>query len=173
MTTQPRIIITGFMCVGKTTVARALAARLQCVWLDLDEFIAAREGRTVPAIINEDGEAHFREIETAALALALTTDARIIALGGGAWPIERNRALVAHHDCITVWLDAPFELCWQRITNDASVRPLAPDPVAARSRYDERRMYYQLAQHHVSAAQSVDEIAAEILIRLEEATGTG
>ena len=166
MTTQPRIIITGFMCAGKTTVARALAARLQRAWLDLDEFIAAREGRTVPTIINEDGEAHFREIETAALALALNTDARIISLGGGAWPIARNRALVAHHDCITVWLDAPFELCWQRIKSDQSVRPLARDPAAARARYDERRMYYQLARHHINAAQSVAEIVTEILTRL-------
>ncbi|PYS93708.1 MAG: shikimate kinase [Acidobacteria bacterium] len=166
MTTPPRIIITGFMCAGKTTVARALAARLNCAWLDLDQFIAARTGRTVPAIIDADGEARFREIETEALAAALASDARIIALGGGAWPSARNRALVAQHDCVTVWLDAPFELCWQRIKSDQSVRPLARDPAAARARYDERRMYYQLARHHINAAQSVAEIVTEILTRL-------
>jgi|ERR1041384_186731 shikimate kinase len=173
MTTQPRIIITGFMCAGKTTVARALAARLQCAWLDLDEFIAAREGRTVPAIIDAGGEARFREIETAALCAALATDARIIALGGGAWTIERNRTLINAHACLTIWLDAPFELCWQRIERDANVRPLARDLLAARSRYDERRMYYQLAQHHVSATQGVDEIVAEILTSLEAEPSKG
>jgi shikimate kinase len=169
MTTPLRIIITGFMCAGKTTVARALAARLNCTWLDLDEFIAAREGRTVPAIIDADGEPRFREIETAALVAALATDARIIALGGGAWPGARNRALISAHDCLTIWLDAPFELCWQRIAAAESVRPLARKHDAAHARYAERRMYYQLAQHRVSAAQSVDEIVAEVLMRLEQA----
>jgi shikimate kinase len=167
MTTPPRIIITGFMCAGKTTVARALAAQLQCAWLDLDEFIAAREGRTVPAIIDEDGETRFREIETAAFYAALASDACIIALGGGTWPVRRNRALLAAHACLTFWLDAPFELCWQRSTTDNSVRPFARDRTIARARYDERRSYYQLAQHRIDAGASVDEIVKEILMKLE------
>ncbi len=118
MTTQhtPRIVITGFMCAGKTTVARALAARLNCAWLDLDEFIAARHGRTAAAIIDADGEPRFRKLETEALRAALDSNARIIALGGGAWSVARNRALTAQHACVVIWLDAPFELCWQRIT---------------------------------------------------------
>src|SRR5205823_4188384 len=168
MTTQPRIIITGFMCAGKTTVARALAARLNCAWLDLDEFVAARASRSVPAIINADGEARFRELETEALRAALRTDVRVIATGGGTWMVEHNRALIAQHDCVTVWLDAPFELCWQRIIESDDARPLAPDRASARARYDERRAYYQLAPHRVvvSAEQSADECAAEILAHL-------
>ncbi|MBC7908882.1 MAG: AAA family ATPase, partial [Pyrinomonadaceae bacterium] len=119
----PRIILTGFMCAGKTTVAHALARRLDCRLIDLDEFIATREGRSISAIISEDGEAKFREVETRALQDALEESAaRIIALGGGAWTLERNRAALAEHDCMTVWLDAPFELCWQRIMNDSSLR---------------------------------------------------
>jgi shikimate kinase len=177
MTSTQRIIITGFMCAGKTTVARALAARLNCAWLDLDEFVAARAGRSVPAIINADGEARFREIETEALYAALATDARIIALGGGTWMVEHNRALTAQYDCVTVWLDAPFELCWQRIIASVDARPLAPDRASARARYDERRAYYQLAAHRivVSAEQSADECAAEILTRLahEQSTSKG
>lgn len=168
MTTLPRIIITGFMCAGKTTVARALAARLHCAWLDLDDFIATRAGHSVPAIIDEDGETRFREIETAALQAALQSDARIIALGGGAWPIRRNRALIAAHDCLTIWLDAPFELCWQRsVADDDNVRPFARARTGARARYDERRSYYQLAQHRIDASASVAEIVNEILMRLE------
>jgi shikimate kinase len=167
-TTTPRIVITGFMAAGKTAVARALAAELQCAWLDLDEFIAARERRSVPAIIDADGEAHFRELETAALRAALATDARVLALGGGTWTVARNRTLIAAHNCVTVWLDAPFELCWQRITASADMRPLARDVAAARTRYDERRVCYQLAAHHirVSAAAGAHETAAEILVRL-------
>ena len=56
-----RIVITGFMCAGKTTVARALAARLGCAMLDTDERIAERAGRSIAAIIDEDGEARGAE----------------------------------------------------------------------------------------------------------------
>jgi shikimate kinase len=81
--TQP-IIITGFMGAGKTSIASALARRLACAMIDLDQFIREREGRTPQAIIDEDGEQRFREIEAQALREALETDgARIIALGGG------------------------------------------------------------------------------------------
>jgi shikimate kinase len=109
------VVITGFMGAGKTTAAAALAERLHCRALDLDEFIAGRHGRTAQMIIDEEGEPRFRELETEALREALRTDACVIALGGGAWTIERNRALVAEHGGLTVWLDAPFELCWERI----------------------------------------------------------
>jgi shikimate kinase len=173
-TNTPRIVITGFMAAGKTAVARALAAELQCAWLDLDEFIAARDRRSVPAIIDADGEARFRELDTAALRAALATDAHVLALGGGTWTVARNRTLIAEHDCVTVWLDAPFELCWQRIATSNNVRPLARDAAAARARYDERRACYQLAAHHVrvSGTASAHETAAEILVRLgrEQAT---
>lgn len=143
---QPRIIITGFMASGKTTVATALAERLGCQMIDLDEFIEEREGRTIRAIIDEEGEARFREIESVALRAALETDdARVIALGGGCWTIERNRALVHEHGCHTVWLDAPFELCWQRIQNGTDVRPLAREEARTRMLYDERCEFYSRA----------------------------
>lgn len=176
MTTQtPRIIITGFMGAGKTTVARALAARLDCAWLDLDDFIAARNGRSVHAIIATDGEARFREFETEALGAALATAAHVIALGGGTWTIARNRALLAQSDAVIIWLDAPFELCWQRITSDDLVRPFAPDCAQARARYDERRAAYQLAAHHirVNAELSADQLVTEILMSLESELSTG
>ena len=96
-----RIVIVGFMGCGKTTVARALAQRLGCEMIDLDSFITEREGRTPAEIIEADGEPAFREIETHALRDALKMDdARVIALGGGAWTIEANRALFAQRDCL-------------------------------------------------------------------------
>ncbi|HLL71855.1 MAG TPA: shikimate kinase [Pyrinomonadaceae bacterium] len=162
-----RIVLTGFMCAGKTTVARALAARLGCAMLDTDEAIIEREGRTVASIIDADGEARFRRLESDALRDALRAgDARVIALGGGAWTIEENRALVAAtHDCIAVWLDAPFELCWQRITNAAdNTRPLARERECAHALYTARRAAYELAALRVQVddERSAEDTAAEI-----------
>src|SRR5438128_6320755 len=167
-----RIVIVGFMGCGKTTVGRALAQRLGCEMIDLDSFITEREGRTPAEIIEEDGEPAFREIETHALRDALKMDdARVIALGGGAWTIEANRTLVAQHDCLSVWLDAPFELCWERITSSGdTLRPLAPDRESARKLYDSRRSGYQLAKLRIAQdrASEADELVSTIVKALSQ-----
>lgn len=153
-----RIIILGFMGCGKTTVARELARLMEVDVLDLDSFVFDRAGRSPAEIIATDGEPAFREIETAALNEVLTAEAaRVIALGGGTWTVPANRTLIALHDCTTIWLDPPFELCWQRIRSSSdTVRPLAPDRETARSRYQARRADYILAEHRIAIADSDD-----------------
>jgi len=161
-----RIVIVGFMGCGKTTVARALAQRLGREMIDLDSFITESEGRSPARIIEEDGEPAFREIETHALRDVLKPDdARVIALGGGAWTIAANRALVAQNHCLSVWLDAPFELCWERITSSGDKRPLAPDRESARKLYDSRRSGYQHAKLRVpqDRASATHDLVSAIL----------
>lgn len=168
------VVLTGFMCAGKTTVAAALARRLNCKPLDLDVLVSEREGRDVASLIKEKGEADFRAAETRALNSALAEDAaRVIALGGGTWTLERNRALIIEHDCFTVWLDVPFELCWQRIESARDERPLAPDFESARKLYDERRPLYQMASLRVNARgdRDADELADEIIQALNGLQG--
>lgn len=161
------IVILGFMACGKTTVAKELARKLDAKFIDLDSFITDREGRSPAQIIPTDGEPSFRQTETAALNKVLTqTGARIIALGGGTFTIPENRTLIALHDCFTVWLDAPFDLCWQRITDGSvNARPLAPNRDTAFKRYEARRADYSLAEHRIviSAADSQESIAGQIL----------
>ncbi|HYE14672.1 MAG TPA: shikimate kinase [Pyrinomonadaceae bacterium] len=162
----PIIAIAGFMAAGKTTVARALARRLGRAWADLDEAVTKREGRTPARLIEEDGEAAFRDAETRALSDLLERgEASVIALGGGTFALARNRVLLAAHGCVSVWLDAPFDLCWRRITEaGAAPRPLARDRAAARRLYDERLASYRLAslRVRVSAASSPEATAAEV-----------
>lgn len=170
MRADARIVITGFMAAGKTGVARALAARLGCAMIDLDEHVAARTGRTPRQIIEEDGEPRFRELETDALREVLEQNkARVVALGGGTWTAEENRALVAQHECLTVWLDAPFALCWRRIACEEGTRPLARDRQRAHALYDLRRPLYQLAGLRVEIGESdrSDDIAKAIVSRIE------
>ena len=167
---QQRIVLTGFMGAGKSTVAAALARRLNCRAIDLDEIISQHERQSVPALINGSGEAQFRETETSILRIVLENKtASIIALGGGAWTLARNRALLEEHDCLTVWLDAPFELCWQRIVSAKDERPLARDRQSAHKLYDERRPLYELAALRVSAGadRSADDVALEIIQALQ------
>ncbi len=165
-----RIILTGFMGAGKTTVATELARRLDCRVIDLDQFITAREGRSISDIIETDGEARFREIETLALQTALEENpVRVIALGGGTWTIEKNRALIKEHGCLSVWLDASFELCWQRIERESNPRPLARDKESTQRLYQQRQPSYTLALLHLKVNEkSPQMLATEIIKALAE-----
>ena len=178
-TARPRIVlVTGFMAAGKTAVGEALAARLACPFVDLDRLVTERTGRTPQVHIDEDGEAAFREVETRALREVLsevregadasesfTKPRLVVALGGGAWTLERNRALARDARALTVWLDAPFELCWRRIAAEgAGSRPLARERESARALHAARRGAYALAALRVEAGEdkSVEDLAAEI-----------
>ncbi len=169
--TNRRIVLLGFMGCGKTTVARQVARELTCGFTDLDSFIAEQTGRSPAEIIEADGEESFRKIETRALNDVLHNDAvRVIALGGGTWTVAANRTVIALHDCLTVWLDAPFELCWKRIKGGKTNRPLAPDRKAALARYDTRRGDYALAEQHIAVrdSDSTEIITEQILSLLSQ-----
>jgi len=155
------IVITGFMGCGKTRVARALAWRRGVVMVDLDDWITRRVGRSPAQLINEDGERAFRAIETNALRELLQSgDAGVIALGGGAWIEEANRELIDQFGCTSVWLDTPFEICWERISASEEDRPLGRSREEARARYNLRKPIYALAQLHIAAGS--DDLISEI-----------
>jgi shikimate kinase len=158
------IIITGFMGSGKTKVAWELARRLNLAMVDLDNWIEDREGRSAAQIIIDDGERVFRAIESNALRTLLETKAAdIISLGGGAWIEETNREVIDQYVCTTVWLDAPFEMCWTRIEASSEERPLGRTREQALELYERRRPIYQLASIHI---QIRDETLEDLIARL-------
>lgn len=174
MMNDTRIFIIGFMGCGKTSVACELAALRNERWADLDDLVEKDDGRSPAEIITSDGEAVFRERETATLEKLLRSgDEGVIALGGGAWTIPRNRELIREHNGVAVWLDAPFELCWKRIEADGKARPLAPSRDVAHRLYSERRPIYKLAELSiVVAGESPVEIAKKIAAVLQKRSKT-
>ena len=160
-----QIVILGFMGTGKTTVAFELSRKLNCRAVDLDDLITQRTARGPREIIEQDGEEAFRSIETQMLReVLLEESARVVAVGGGAWTIAENRKLIMEHGALTVWLDAPFELCWKRIEAGNEARPLAPSRDAAQTLYARRRPIYELADARipVSENETADEIATKV-----------
>jgi shikimate kinase len=160
-----KIVITGFMGSGKSSVAQALAQLLGYEMVDLDEAIASEDSRSAAEIIQEDGEPRFRQLEQQVLRKLLQSPVpQVVALGGGAWISEANRGLVAKQRATSVWLDAPFKLCWKRIEADGEQRPLAPNEAAASKLFSERASCYELADLRVvvTAQKSAVEIATEI-----------
>lgn len=160
-----QIVIVGFMGSGKTTVAHALARKLNSSAVDLDELITQRETRGPKEIIEQDGEEAFRTIESKLLhEVLVAASARVLAVGGGAWTIADNRKVIREHEAFTVWLDAPFELCWKRIEAGRAARPLARSRELAQTLYDARLPIYALADERVpvSEDESAEEIAAKV-----------
>jgi shikimate kinase len=144
-----RIALTGFMGVGKSSVARHLAQLLQCERVDLDSFIEEHKHQKIHDIIDTDGIENYRKVESQCLESVLKeTDAQIISLGGGAWTEDKNRRLLKKNGLTTVWLESSFQHCWRNIRMSKKERPLARDKVAARKLFDERQKLYALADWH-------------------------
>ena len=116
MLTEKRIALTGFMGVGTSSVARHLAHALGCERTDLDNVIEETENRTIVDIIDTDGEARYREIETSNLERVVADETvNILSLGGGAWTVEKNRQILKKNGFISVWLESSFEHCWMNM----------------------------------------------------------
>ncbi|HEX9592300.1 MAG TPA: shikimate kinase [bacterium] len=86
------LVLIGFMGAGKTTVGRALAARLGWATIDCDDLIEARAGKAIAAIFATEGEAHFRDLESAVAADLHRYQHTVITTGGGV--VERPENLV-------------------------------------------------------------------------------
>lgn len=160
-----QIVIMGFMGTGKTTVAYGLARKLNCRAIDLDDLIAQRETRGPKEIIEQDGEEAFRRIETKMLhEVLMEATALVLAVGGGAWTIAENRKMITEQGACTVWLDAPFELCWKRIEAGREARPLARSREMAQTLYAARRPIYALADVRIPVYEneSVEEIVTKV-----------
>jgi shikimate kinase len=177
-----RLVLTGFMGAGKTTIGRLLAARLAWDFLDLDASIEARTGLAVPAIFALHGEPHFRRLESQALAAALGRRNLVVALGGGTPEVLTNRLLLEQTPATaTIFLDAPFPVLYDRCLLQAlnsgagpssgpatpgQARPNLADPAAAEARFLERQpLYRRLAHHTLDTTSLTPEAAVTALLQ--------
>ena len=157
-----KLYLVGFMAAGKTTVARALAARLGWRTEDIDELIEARERRTVAEIFARQGEPYFRGVEREILKLVLPLRHAVVATGGGTFMDVENRTAI-NLDGVSVWLDVPFEVVLARLPGDGR-RPLAASRQQMERLYAIRRAAYAQAHLRVDAgAAPAEQIAEQIL----------
>jgi len=160
------IFLTGFMGSGKTTVGRILAKMAGYDFLDLDDLITERAGKSVSAIFVEQGEDEFRRLEREAVASLREATHAVVALGGGTYTFEANRERIARIGK-TVWLDCPLDSCLSRIGQDGS-RPLLGDIDSMRSLFDKRRRAYGLADYRFDAGgDSPEQVASAIASTLK------
>ena len=116
------LILVGMMGSGKTTMGRALAKHLGKDFVDSDEEILKRTGGTVPHIFDVEGEAGFRQRETAAIRELTGRYNMVLATGGGAVLDGQNRTMLQQNG-IVIYLKANAHDLWQRTRHDRN-RPL-------------------------------------------------
>jgi shikimate kinase len=160
-----KIYLVGFMAAGKTTVARALAARLGWRAEDVDELIEARERRTVADIFSKQGEAYFRGVERDIVKLLLPMRHVVVATGGGTFMDPETRSAM-NLDGLTVWLDVPLPALVARLPADGR-RPLAADRAQLERLFAARQAAYAQAHLRIEAASTgAEEIAEQIADRV-------
>jgi shikimate kinase len=175
-----RIVLTGFMGAGKSTVGRILAARLRWPFLDIDSLITAEHGRTVAQIFADHGEEHFRRLEAEAIARVLDPlhqepplayEQAVVALGGGAIETDAVRELLFPNPTsapatVTIFLSAPLPELLSRCHvgiggtagntsepgEEAPLRPLLTAPESPEDRLARRLPHYRRAHLTVETA---------------------
>ncbi len=164
------ISLVGFMGAGKTTVGRALAVRLGWAFLDLDDLIQARDGRTIPEIFQNSGEKAFRDIERQLLKEFVSSsraNPSVLSLGGGAFIDNTNQQLLRENEIPAVFLDAPAEELFRRCEQPGVERPLLRDRNGFSALYERRRPAYLNAAYCVqTAGREIASIVDEIITRL-------
>jgi shikimate kinase len=161
-----KIYLVGFMAAGKTTLAKALAKRLDWRAVDVDELIEARERQTVADLFAKHGEPYFRSLERQVLFEQIGTRHLVVATGGGTFADVQNRAAI-NADGVSVWLDVPLDRLIGRVPADGR-RPLAADRQGFERLYHLRRAAYEQAHVRLDAGRaSVDALVEQLVDWLE------
>lgn len=163
-----RVLLVGMMGVGKSATGPVLAALLGATYVDNDDVVVRRTGRSVADILTGSGEAELRAAERAALAEALAVPTpTVVSVAGGLVLDAADRAVVDDSGFV-VWLRARAETIAARVAG--SERPwIEDDPLAAATRMAEERnpLYAELADLVVDVDQrNPAEVAGEIAVRL-------
>jgi shikimate kinase len=168
--TLTAVSLVGFMGAGKTTVGVALAGKLGWEFVDLDDLIQAREGRTIPEIFQNSGEKAFRELERQLLKETIRsvgTNAKVLSLGGGAFIDNTNQQLLRENGIPAVFLDASAEELFRRCQQPGVDRPLLSDRDGFSALYGRRRPAYMNAAFCIqTAGREIASIVNEIMTRL-------
>jgi len=162
---QRPIVLVGLMGVGKTTIGRRLARRLDLPFVDADDEIVIAGGMSVSDIFERFGESHFRDGERRVIARLLDGRPRVIATGGGAFMNAQTRALILE-TATAIWIDSDIDTLAERVgrRND---RPLLAGRDARSVLSDLAKLrnpVYALAPVHVVSHPSPHEATVDAII---------
>lgn len=116
------VYLIGMMGSGKTTTGRALAKLLSIPFVDLDDRIVQKAGRSINEIFKDQGERYFRDLETEALKNVSKSSNQIVATGGGIVINPENRTRLKETGLV-IYLKTSTDVLWERV-KEKKDRPL-------------------------------------------------
>lgn len=167
------LALIGFMGSGKTSVGRLVADQLHFEFLDTDELIEARVGKSINEMFGEIGEAAFRDLEHRVVQELAIRTMTVISTGGGL-PVNPDNLVSLKEHSLVVCLWASAEKSWERVRNQTH-RPLLKDPDAPgriRALLAEREKFYRQADVLVNTEwRSIREVAQQVVYHFQIARG--
>lgn len=163
-----RIVLTGFMGAGKSTIGPLLAARLGWHFVDLDDEIVRAQSASIADLFARLGEAAFREHEHTALKNVLHRPQLVLAIGGGAIETPANFALLTSDPAtLLVYLEVPFEHLVERCERqpNAAVRPVLNNRPELAERFLRRQPLYEAAHWTIATKDIGPEQVVEAIVQ--------
>ena len=163
------VLLVGFMGAGKSICGRVLARRLGRCFVETDDMVVARDGRSIPEIFAAEGEERFRQLEAEAVdSLRMKTD-HVVATGGGL-PCREGRMDVLKSLGTVVWLDGDFRELYERARRGGD-RPMlhGRSPAEVEALYRQRTPYYRQAHLTIdTTGLGVDEVVGRLVRALRD-----
>ena len=137
------LTLTGMMGVGKSTIGKNLAKKLNYEFVDVDKLIEAQEGLSINSIFKNKSESYFRKIENDISLSELKKESVVISLGGGAF-LNNSIRKIAKKLSVSFWLDVPIEELIKRLKKNKQ-RPLLfnknLDETVKKIYFDRKKIY--------------------------------
>ena len=156
---------------GKTHLGKILAAKLGFLFVDLDSVIENTEGVTIAQLFDNQGETHFRKIESDRLKDLSKWDEVVISTGGGAPCFHDNMAWM-NANGITIYLKTDPHLLLNRLKSQTENRPLLSDKSDTElldfiiQKIDERTLFYEMATIKITQTSDGYDIIFDILKKI-------
>ena len=166
------LTLTGMMGVGKSTVGKNLAKRLNFNFIDVDKMIEFKEGASINLIFKNKSEKYFRKLESEITLQALKKNNSVISLGGGAF-LNRSIRDSAKKNSVSFWLDVEIGKLVNRLKR-SKTRPLlykkdTGDTI--RRIFLERKKVYNQANFRIRCKNLKSKEIVEKIIKLYEKSG--
>ena len=167
---SPRAVMVGAPGAGKSTIGAMVAEALGVQFRDVDTDIEAVAGKPIPDIFVDDGEEHFRKLESQAVIAALAGFDGVLALGGGAVLAAENRAALAGHTVVYLVVDVPDAISRVGLGQGRPLLALNPRATLRHLLSQRRPLYEEVATITVNTGgRTPEEVTADVLKHLDDA----
>lgn len=166
-----KIILSGYMASGKTTIALLLSKAMGIKYYDLDDIIEKTEGKTITEIFSGKGEIYFRKLEHESLKRIMdTADSFILSLGGGTPCYFNNHEILKRADVLSVYLNVSVNVLTERLLLEKSKRPLLQNltkeelqEFVAKHLFERSYFYNQSKKVIITEGKTPEDIVNEII----------